>query len=109
MPRTIFDLAAVERPEAVESASRQAEFRQLHDRLSLRDLLDRYPRRRGARVVELDGRAAHGTRFAFIDDRARDRRLRVAGYGVIHLAWSQLDDEPEAISQDLKRILYKRS
>lgn len=165
VPRTIFDLAAVERPEVIESALRQAEYRRLHDRLSLRDLLDRYPRRQGAcavrhalarlgessgqvespleerflpfldrhclprpqfnawieaggrrfrvdclwaaqrQVVELDGWEGHGTKAAFRDDRARDRRLRVAGYGIVHLTWSQLDDEPTAIAKDLGDLL----
>jgi len=169
VPRTILDIAAVERPEAVESALRQAEFLRLHDRLSLRDLLDRYPRRKGTRavraalarfsessgrvesrleerflpfldryrlprpqfnawlevggrryrvdclwpaqrqIVELDGWEGHGTPSAFRDDRARDRRLRVAGYGVTRLAWSQLEDEPEAIAADLRALLYRRS
>lgn len=169
VPRTILDLAAVERPEAIESALRQAEFRQLHDCLSLPDLLDRYPRRRGNRavrnaltrlqessgqvespleekflpfldrhrlprpqfnawlevggrryrvdclwpaqrqIVELDGWEGHSTRSAFRDDRARARRLRADGYGVTHLTWSQLDDEPEAIAIDLKALIYKRS
>jgi very-short-patch-repair endonuclease len=169
VPRTILDLAAIERPEVVESALRQAEFRRLHDRLSLRDLLARYPRGRGTRsvrlalarleesmgqvesrleerflpfldryrlprpqfnawlevggrryrvdclwrtqrqIVELDGWEAHGTRSAFLDDRGRDRRLVVAGYGVTHLAWAQLDDEPESIAADLRLLLYKRS
>ena len=53
VPRTIFDLAAIERPEAVEGALRQAEYLRLYDRLSLRDLLDRYPGRRGTRAVRL--------------------------------------------------------
>jgi very-short-patch-repair endonuclease len=165
VPRTIFDLAAIERPEAVESALRQVEYLRLFDRLSLRDLLDRYPRRRGARavrialarleessgrvesrleerflpfldrhrlprpqfnawlevgrsryrvdclwvrqrqIVELDGWKAHGTRSAFLEDRSRDRRLRAAGYGVTRLAWSQLEDEPRAIADDLSRLL----
>jgi very-short-patch-repair endonuclease len=168
VPRTIFDLAGVVRSEAVESAVRQAEFHRLHDRLSLHDLLDRHPRRRGSRsvrlalarleessgqvesrleerflsfldryrlprpqfnvwleaggrryrvdclwpaqrqIVELDGWEGHSTRSAFRDDRARARRLRVAGYGITHLTWSQLDDEPEAIAADLKALLYKR-
>jgi hypothetical protein len=51
VPRTILDLAATERPEVVESALRQAEYLQLHDRLSLPHLLERYPRRRGTRAV----------------------------------------------------------
>lgn len=165
VPRTILDLAAVSRPEVVESALRQAEYLRLDDRLSLPDLLERYPGRRGVRsiraaldrlaespgrerspleerfvpfldrhglprphlnawvqagdgsyevdclwpaqrqIIELDGWEGHGTRTAFRDDRARDRRLRVAGYGVTRLAWSQLDDEPEAIVRDLRHLL----
>jgi len=165
VPRTVFDLAATARPEAVESALRKAEYLRLYDRLSLRDLLARYPRRPGARtvrmalarlaesagavdspleerflpfldrhrlprpqfnawlevggmrcrvdclwprvreIVELDGWEGHGTRSAFRDDRGRDRRLRVAGYGVTRLAWAQLDDEPETIASDLRSLL----
>jgi predicted transcriptional regulator of viral defense system len=56
-------------------------------------------------VVELDGFAAHGTRVAFRADRARDRRLRVAGYGVTRIAPEQLDDEPEALAADLRALL----
>jgi len=56
-------------------------------------------------IVELDGWEGHGTRSAFRDDRARDRRLRVAGYGVTRLAWGQLDDEPEEIAADLGALL----
>ncbi len=167
VPRTIFDLAAVEPLDVVESLLREMEFRQLWDRLSLPDLVDRYPGRRGVRkvrlaldrleedpvgrkrsrleerfspflrrhhlplpryndwillpngkryqvdchwrhlrqIVELDGWQAHGTKSAFRDDRARDRRLKVAGYSVIHFTWNQLDDEPEAIAADLRALL----
>lgn len=56
-------------------------------------------------IVELDGWSAHGTRTAFRDDKARDRVLRVAGYSTTRIAWSQLDDEPEAIARDLRAIL----
>lgn len=56
-------------------------------------------------IVELDGFAAHGTRIAFREDRARDRRLRVGGYGVIRIAPEQLEDEPEAIAADLRVLL----
>ncbi len=168
VPRTIFDMAATARPEAVESMLREAEYRRLYDRLSLFDLLERYPRRRGSKavraalarvaerpgrirsppeerflpfldrhrlprpqfnawlevagercqvdclwpdarqIVELDGWEGHGTRAAFIGDRTRDRRLRVAGYGVTRIAWTQLDDEPAAIAADLRALIYKR-
>jgi very-short-patch-repair endonuclease len=47
VPRTIFDFAAIASIDQVESAIREAEYRQLHDRLSLVDLLERYPGRRG--------------------------------------------------------------
>lgn len=169
VPRTILDLAAVASVDAVEHALRQAEYLRLHDRLSLPDLLGRYPGRRGSRavreclarrretpgqarswleekfipflrshdlplpqlnawlevggrrcqvdclwprqrvVVELDGFAAHGTRTAFREDRARDRRLRVAGYGITRLTWSQLEDEPDAIARDLSVLLATQS
>ncbi|MDX6608101.1 MAG: hypothetical protein QOF85_26 [Solirubrobacterales bacterium] len=60
-------------------------------------------------VVELDGWAAHGTRSAFREDRARDRILRAAGYDVTRIAWAQLDDEPEAIASDLRGLLSRSS
>jgi hypothetical protein len=165
VPRTIFDLAAVAPENQVESALRQSEYLRLYDRLSLHDLLERYPGHRGARsietalarraerpgitrspleerflllldryglprprlnawlqlqegmvqvdclspetmnVVELDGWAAHGTRVAFREDRARDRSLRVAGYEVTRITRSQLDDEPLAVAGDLRSLL----
>jgi very-short-patch-repair endonuclease len=165
VPRTLFDLAAVSTADVVEHALRESEYLRLHDRLSLPDLLARYPGRRGSTtvreclrrrrelpagrarswlelqflpflrrnglprprlnvwlevggksiqvdclwpgdvVVELDGFAAHGTRVAFREDRARDRRLRVAGYGVIRIAPEQLEDEPEEIEADLRALI----
>jgi very-short-patch-repair endonuclease len=170
VPRTIFDLAAAEPSDVVENLLREQEHRQLWDRLSLLDLIERYPGKRGVRkvrtalerlqeepegskrskleerfapflrkhrlppprfndwivldghryqvdchwpgtgqVVELDGWKAHKTRTAFREDRARDRRLMVAGYTVTHITWNQLDDEPEAVAADLRALLlYKR-
>jgi very-short-patch-repair endonuclease len=165
VPRTIFDMAAGSPPEAVEAMLREAEYRRLYDRLSLHDLLERYPRRRGSKavraalarveerpgricsrleerflpfldrfglprprfnawlqvggercqvdclwpaarqIVELDGWEGHATRAAFRSDRARDRRLRVAGYGVTRIAWMQLDDEAEAVAADLRALV----
>lgn len=166
VPRTIFDLAATEPEDVVESLLREMEFRELWGRLSLRDLVERYPGKRGVRkvraalerlkeepsgrkrskleerfapflrrhhlplprfndwillgpkryqvdchwpgtgqIVELDGWEGHRTRTAFREDRARDRILRVAGYSVTRLTWNQLDDEPEAVSADLRMLL----
>jgi very-short-patch-repair endonuclease len=167
VPRSIFDLAAIASVDAVESALRQSEYLRLHDRLSLPDLLERYPRRRGSKkiraclvrrrqmpgsarswleerflpflrreqlplpqlnvwlevggrryqvdclwprqrvVVELDGFAAHGTRIAFREDRSRDRKLRVAGYGVTRIAPEQLDEEAAEIAADLRALLER--
>jgi very-short-patch-repair endonuclease len=56
-------------------------------------------------IVELDGWQGHGTKSAFHEDRSRDRRLRVAGYSVTRISWSQLDDEPTAIAADLRTLL----
>lgn len=50
VPRTILDLAA-DSPDAVEPALRQAEYLRLHDRLSLPDLLKRYPGHRGNKAI----------------------------------------------------------
>jgi hypothetical protein len=166
VPRTIFDLAAAEPLDVVKALLREAEFRELHDRLSLWDVVERYPGRRGIRkvksalealkdepvderksrleerftpflgrydlprpgfndwilvgekrfqvdclwpeqrqIVELDGWEGHKTRTAFREDRARDRRLRVAGYGVTRLTWNQLDDEPESVASDLRHLV----
>jgi very-short-patch-repair endonuclease len=166
VPRTIFDLAATEPLDGVKAMLREAEFLELHDRLSLWDLVERYPGRRGIRkvnlalealkdepvderksrleerfapflrhhdlprgrfnqwiliggkrfqvdclwpdqrlIVELDGWQGHKTRTAFREDRARDRKLRVAGYEVTRLTWNQLDDEPESIASDLRDLL----
>jgi len=170
VPRTIFDLAATEPLGVVKALLREAEFRELHDRLSLWDLVERYPGRRGIRkvktalealkdepiderksrleerldpflhrhnlprpsfndwilvgekrfqvdclwagtneIVELDGWQGHKTRTAFREDRARDRKLRVAGYHVTRLTWNQLDDEPETIAADLRALLLNRA
>jgi predicted transcriptional regulator of viral defense system len=53
VPRTIFDLAATEDVDAVASMLRESEHRNLWDRLSLWDLVERYPGRRGVRKVRL--------------------------------------------------------
>jgi very-short-patch-repair endonuclease len=58
-------------------------------------------------IVELDGWQGHGTKTAFREDRARDRRLTAAGYSVAHITWNQLDDEPEAVASDLRVLLTR--
>ena len=171
-PRTVLDLASTSSVDDVEVAVRQVEFLRLYDKLSVLDLIERYPGRRGTartraalariealpagrarspletkflpflrchrlprprlndwivlrekrfqvdchwagtgQIVELDSWEAHGTRSAFREDRARDRMLRTAGYDVTRISWAQLDDEPEAVAADLRKLLssdYKR-
>jgi hypothetical protein len=53
VPRTIFDLAATEPLDEIKRLLREMEFRELWDRLSLWDLVERYPGRRGVRKVRL--------------------------------------------------------
>lgn len=51
VPRTLLDLAAVTTIDHVERALRESERLRLHDALSLEDLLERHPGRRGARSI----------------------------------------------------------
>lgn len=51
VPRTIFDLASVLPVDAVEAALREAEYLRLEDRVSLHDLIARYPGHRGSRAI----------------------------------------------------------
>jgi very-short-patch-repair endonuclease len=165
VPRTIFDLAAVLPARRLEQVVNEAEVRRLTDALSVPDLLERYPRRRGTvalrrlyddrrldgptaseleerflalidahgiprprlntdlrlgsgfvrpdclwaerrLIVELDGRAAHGTPRAFERDRERDRMLTAAGWRVLRVTWRQLRDDPAAVIRDVEVALH---
>ncbi|MDX6623705.1 MAG: hypothetical protein QOE75_1637 [Solirubrobacterales bacterium] len=56
-------------------------------------------------IAELDSWQAHGTRSAFQSDKSRDRRLLRAGYATTRIAKFHLDQEPEALAADLRRLL----
>lgn len=56
-------------------------------------------------MVELDGRAVHGTELAFEKDRERDRLLVADGWRVIRVTWRQLRDDAPAVIADLRRAL----
>lgn len=165
VPRTLLDLASVVTRHQLEKALNETEVRTLTDKLSIPDLLERYPRRRGSAVlraliadgtaiqgitrndlegrfmalllatdlprprlnadvavrgrffeadalwaeqrviVELDGRAAHGTKRAFEKDRERDRLLLTDGWRVIRVTWRQLRDDSAAVTADLRELL----
>ena len=169
LSRTLIDLAAVSPRPQVEQAFNEAEVRGLTDRVSVPQLLERHPRRKGARmlssilknndhlrgitkkelerrfksllrstdlpkprhnahlavggqffeadclwaeqrlIVELDGRAVHGTEMAFEGDRRRDRLLIVDGWRVTRVTWRQLRDEPSAVIADLHLMLARPS
>jgi very-short-patch-repair endonuclease len=163
--RTLLDLAPILSRHQLERAFNEGEVQRIHGRLSVPDLLDRYPRRRGSAVlrailaeegsirgitrrqleerfavvlsttglprprlnadlavrgrffqvdclwseqrliVELDGRAVHGTRRAFEKDRERDRLLQSEGWRVVRITWRQLKDDEPAVIADLRRML----
>jgi very-short-patch-repair endonuclease len=56
-------------------------------------------------IVECDGFAAHGTRKAFEEDRAKDRALQVAGWRVVRVTWRQLTTDGELIARQLRALL----
>jgi very-short-patch-repair endonuclease len=60
-------------------------------------------------IVELDGRAVHGTPKAFEEDRERDRLLVADGWRVMRVTWRQLRDRSDAIAADLHRALAGRT
>ena len=165
MPRTMLDLPVVVNRHQLENAFNEAEVRGLTDRLSIADLLKRYPGRRGSvalaavigdeektrgitkkelearfaaalartdlprprrnadlmagsrffevdclwqkqrLIVELDGRATHGTARAFEKDREKDRLLQADGWRVVRITWRQLRDDAPAVIADLRRLL----
>ena len=58
VPRTILDLAAGERPRALEGLINEADVQRLWDRLSLDDLLARHPNRAGSAALRAALRAS---------------------------------------------------
>jgi very-short-patch-repair endonuclease len=56
-------------------------------------------------IIELDGRAVHGTGRAFEKDRERDRVMQAEGWRVARITWRQLRDEAPAVVADLRRML----
>jgi len=56
-------------------------------------------------IVETDGRATHGTRQAFEDDRARSAELTIMGYRVLRFTWLQVTDRPEWVARTVLAAL----
>jgi very-short-patch-repair endonuclease len=55
-------------------------------------------------IVEVDGRATHGTRRAFQADRDRDGRLAVAGYRVLRFTWFDVTRRPAVVADRVGRM-----
>jgi len=58
--------------------------------------------------VELDGWREHGTRAAFVRDRARDRALLRLGWMVIRYTWHEVTSDQEFLISELKRCRHWR-
>ena len=56
-------------------------------------------------VVEVDGRATHGTRRAFQADRDRDGRLAVTGYTVLRFTWWDVTRRHAVVADRVQRLL----
>ncbi len=56
-------------------------------------------------VIEVDSYEFHRTRRRFETDRARDRRLTVAGHRVVRITEEALEHEPHAVEADLRLLL----
>jgi very-short-patch-repair endonuclease len=65
--------------------------------------------RRARLVAEADGRATHGTRRAFQEDRDRDGRLAVAGYRVVRFTWWDITRRPAVVADRVRRLLLRAS
>ncbi len=61
--------------------------------------------------VEFDGWKQHGTREAFVQDRARDRALFQLGWAVLRYPWDDVVREPDTVIEGLVRSfeLHARS
>jgi hypothetical protein len=59
-------------------------------------------------VVELDSWAYHGTKAAFRRDRARDRRLKVAGWQPLRITAWDIHEQPQALEAELRALTSAR-
>ena len=58
--------------------------------------------------LEFDGLVTHGTREAFQDDRARDRRLQIRGWRVLRFTWEDGTRRPQQVLAEIREMLPKR-
>src|SRR4051794_7860175 len=118
--RTIFDLAGTTTPQRVAAAMKEAEVLRLTDRLSIPDLLARYPSRPGTKILRaLMGESLPRTRseielvfFEFLV--ARDLPLpetnvwlQIGGKWIEAdcITWRAIRGEPRELEEDLRALL----
>jgi very-short-patch-repair endonuclease len=58
-------------------------------------------------IVELDGWESHRSRSAFEQDRARDNRLKLLGYGVLRFTWRQIDEDGAGVARVMHGLLRR--
>jgi len=59
--------------------------------------------------IQCDGWGHHGTRAAFVRDRARDRTLFNLGWAVLRYSWDDVVDNPDAFIDELVRSYELRA
>lgn len=58
--------------------------------------------------TEFDGWETHGTREAFQDDRARDRRLQVRGWRVLHYTAEDVIVRPQEVLAEIREAVWAK-
>jgi very-short-patch-repair endonuclease len=58
-------------------------------------------------IVETDGWAGHGHRFAFESDRARDAELQAQGFVVLRFTWRQVMDETLLVTVRIAQLIAR--
>jgi very-short-patch-repair endonuclease len=56
-------------------------------------------------IVEVDGRATHGTAEAFESDPVRQNALVLDGWTVLRFTWKQITRDPDYVADALSRVL----
>ena len=59
----------------------------------------------GKLVVEVDGFARHGNRFAFVQDRHRDYELILSGFTVLRLTNDEIDEDLEKAIEKIRDVV----
>jgi len=56
-------------------------------------------------IVETDGRSAHDRSIAYVDDRARDRQLKLAGLDVLRYTWTEVVHDAATVADELRQVM----